>query len=158
MTANLSSFCETYCTLSPALGKVLHFPVTARLRGSITVLRPPRAAHPRRRAYAGGGTTAAFIVPPPRRRASPAQKTNRRGLLSPLHCVTLRSQTRPSTAQRGRDSPLPVVGGRKVEKNANVMFAFFSSPSASVPPRRCSAAAGRTLPARLFVLPSCTAQ
>jgi hypothetical protein len=37
----------------------------------------------------------------------PLKRQNRMGLLSPLHYVTLRSQTHPSTAQRGRDIPRP---------------------------------------------------
>jgi hypothetical protein len=112
------------------LSKIPIYPGTPPPAVCYTVGNPAYYAHPGPRnpqaqRTPGGGTTAAYIVPPPRRRASPAQKQNRRGLLSPLHCVTLRSQTRPSTAQRGRGSPLPVVGGRKVKKTQTSMFAFF---------------------------------
>jgi hypothetical protein len=93
-------------------------PAVCYTMGRLCVLRPLRAAQPTRPAYSGSGTTAACIVPPPRRRASPSVKTNKRGLLSPLRYAPFRSQTRPSTAQRGRSrgckrsGTAPVFSGR----------------------------------------------
>jgi hypothetical protein len=71
---------------------------------------------------------AASIVPPPRRRASPAQKPKKVGFApsTPLRSIPVANPS--STAQRGRDSPLPVVGGRNVEKNANVHVCVFFLP------------------------------
>jgi hypothetical protein len=115
----------------------------AKNRGEPSAVTPPRAAHPTSPANSGAVMEAASIVPPPRRRASPTGKTKRRGLLSSLHCVTLRSQTRPSTAQRGRNSPRPVAGGRAEEKKQTSLFAFFARAGGvrpPPPPRRRSGA------------------
>jgi hypothetical protein len=100
-----------------------------------------------------------IYCPSPSPPGFPLSKDNRRGLLSPLHCVTLRSQTRPSTAQRGRDSPRPVAGGREVEKNANVrVCVFFPVGRLPASPAKTPPTKGRTLPARIFVFPSRYAQ
>jgi hypothetical protein len=84
---------------------------------------------------------ASCIVPPPRRRASPSQKSIG-GVCFLQSLRSFRSQTRPYTAQRGRDSPQPVAGGREVEKNANIrVCVFFCSgrrpaAPAAAPPQR----------------------
>jgi hypothetical protein len=94
-------------TPAPHPRHTVTFPRQYKAPWELRILSPPRAAQPSSPAQSGGGIMVAFIAPPPRRRASPTQRQNRRGLFSPLHCVTLRSQTRPSTAQRGRGSVLP---------------------------------------------------
>jgi hypothetical protein len=86
---------------------------------------------------------AACIVPPPRRRASPATKTNRLGLLSPV--IALRfipSGRKPFiNGSKGEGQPPAVAGGRAEEKNANVhVYVFFRSGRlpAAPPPHRHS--------------------
>jgi len=105
-----------------------------RHRGEPLQLIPPGAAQPSSSSLFSGGLAAANIVPPPRRRASPSNKTKegfapcawphaatpiftnflkqqyRTPCIKPSNksrVAMLRSQTRPSTAQRGRGSHQP---------------------------------------------------
>jgi hypothetical protein len=78
----------------------------------------------------GGGIHCPSPSPP----GFPLSKTTRRGLFSPLRSATFRPQPRPSTAQRGRGSPRPVAGGRKVKKTQRSVFVFFSFLGGVLPP------------------------
>jgi hypothetical protein len=104
-------------TPAPTLGIPLHFPPC----------------------HSCGNRTAADIVPPPRRRASPAKRLFRRGLLSPLHFVTLRSQTPHQRLKGGGAAPGPWPGAVRYKKTQTSRFAFFSvswrRPAA--PPPNC---------------------
>jgi hypothetical protein len=76
-------------------------------------------------------------------------------LLSPLHCVTLRSQTRPSTAQKGEGQPPARCRGPSgIKKRKRPCLRFFRFRAASCRPRHNTAAAGRTMPTRIFGFPS----
>jgi hypothetical protein len=123
---------------------------------SCTAMLPPTTQRPwgaKRTTPAQGRVTFKTIVlrcrhggglycPSPSPPGFPLYKDNRRGLLSPLHYVTLRSKTRPSTAQRGRSSPRPVAGDRAEAKNANIRVCVFCcsgrrpAAPASMPPQR----------------------
>ena len=76
-----------------------------------------------------------------------------KGWVCSLHSVTFANPS--STAQRGRNSPFPVVRGRKVKKIANIVFAIFSGTGRHpCRPHRHAGTERRSLPAPIFVFPS----
>jgi hypothetical protein len=124
-----------------------------KYRGKLLVLRPPqgRATHKPsvlRRRYNGG-----LLLSLPLAARLPPLKINRRGLLSPV--ATLLPVANPSFyGSKGEEQPPPRGRGPQSKKNTGVHAGVFFYRSASCLPRRCTAAAGRTLPARFPGFPS----